>query len=426
MTRKVSVIGLGYVGLPVAVAFGNIGRCIGFDINAERISELKKGIDRTHEFNSKELESSNIEMTSTPEILAEADFHIVTVPTPVDSSLRPDLSCLVSASATVGGILKKNDIVVFESTVYPGTTEEVCVPVLEQHSGLKCGTDFFVGYSPERINPSDGEHSLANTVKVVAAQNEETLSIVAEMYGLIVKAGIYKATTIKVAESAKVIENTQRDLNIALVNELSHIFRKVNVDTKEVLEAAATKWNFAHYKPGLVGGHCIGVDPYYLTYKAEQVGYRPQVILAGRRINDDMGKEVAQETIKQLIKSGHAVRGSIVTLMGLTFKENCSDIRNTKVVDIISTLREYEVMVQVHDPLANVQEAWKHYQVELSPLEKLIPSQAVIFAVAHNQFKDIGLPQLKNMMSPNPVLLDLKYLFEANEAQDNGFAYWRL
>ena len=356
-SRKISVVGLGYVGLPVAVAFGKHGPVIGFDINENRLEELRAGQDRTNEVSATELGDTQIEFTSKPEVLAQADFHIVAVPTPIDDAHQPDLTPVVKASESVGTALKKGDIVVYESTVYPGVTEDICVPILERVSGLKCGPDFTVGYSPERINPGDKEHTFTKIKKVVSGQDAATLEIVADVYSSVVTAGVYKAASIKVAEAAKVIENTQRDLNIALMNELALIFDRMGIDTLDVLEAAGTKWNFLKFKPGLVGGHCIGVDPYYLTHKAEKLGYIPQVILAGRRINDSMGAFIAQQTIKQMIHAGHAIAGAVVTLLGLTFKENCPDLRNSRVIDIIRELEEFDVQVQVFDPVASSAEA---------------------------------------------------------------------
>ena len=348
--RIISVIGLGYVGLPVAVAFGKVRRTIGFDINPLRISELQAGFDRTGEVTGTDLQNSDIAFTDKVAELAGADFHIVAVPTPVDEAHQPDLTLMYKASETVGRALKKGDIVVYESTVYPGVTEDECVPVLERVSGLQCGRDFTVGYSPERINPGDKEHTFTKIKKVVSGQDAATLEIVARVYESVVTAGVHRATSIKVAEAAKVIENTQRDLNIALMNELALIFDRMGIDTNEVLEAAGTKWNFLPFRPGLVGGHCIGVDPYYLTHKAEKIGYIPQVILAGRRINDGMGKFIAQRTVKEMIHAGHNVLGNRVTVLGLTFKENCPDLRNSKVIDIIRELQDYGIDVQVCDP----------------------------------------------------------------------------
>lgn len=424
--RVVSVVGLGYVGLPVAVAFGKIRKTIGFDINRVRIEELKKSIDRTGEVESAELQKADILFTDRIEDLRKADFHIVAIPTPVDQANRPDLSMMFSATETVGKALKKGDIVVYESTVYPGATEEECLPILERVSGLKGGVDFKVGYSPERINPGDKEHTFTRILKIVSGQDQETLDIVADVYGSVVTAGVHKASSIKVAEAAKVIENTQRDLNISLMNELALIFDRMGIDTRDVLEAAGTKWNFLKFSPGLVGGHCIGVDPYYLTHKAEKIGYIPQVILAGRRINDSMAKFIAQKTIKMMIQAGHPIQGSTVTVFGITFKEECPDIRNSKVIDIIHELREYGVKVQVYDPLADSEEVHHEYGIRLSGLDRLEPAQAEIFAVAHRPFKTWGLERVRKMAGENPVLIDVKHIFNPREAEKAGFRFWRL
>ncbi|MEZ4601750.1 MAG: nucleotide sugar dehydrogenase [Syntrophotaleaceae bacterium] len=423
--RKVSVIGLGYVGLPVAVAFGRVGRTIGFDIDKQRIAELKAGHDRTGEATYPELAETDVIYTSAVEELHWADFHIVAVPTPVDGSKRPDLSLLLAASETVGRALKKGDIVVYESTVYPGATEEECAPVLERISGLKCGEDFTLGYSPERINPGDREHSFAKIRKVVSGQDAATLDIVARVYESVVTAGVYRASSIRVAEAAKVIENTQRDLNIALMNELAVIFDRMNIDTNEVLAAASTKWNFLPFKPGLVGGHCIGVDPYYLTHKAESLGYNPQVILAGRRINDGMGHFIAQRTIKEMIHDGHNILGSTVTVLGVTFKENCPDIRNSRVIDVIRELQDYGVGVQVHDPLADPAEVAHEYGFDLVPFEELKPASAVIVAVAHQQYVHLP-PQTFRELLNGSVFVDVKGAFCPDAIREQGMRLWRL
>ena len=425
-TRTVSVIGLGYVGLPVAVAFGKSKKTVGFDINTQRIKELQAGLDRTGEVEADELKSANIVYGSDLAVLKEADFHIVAVPTPIDDAHRPDLTPVVKASESVAKALKKGDIVVYESTVYPGVTEEVCVPILEKISGLKCGPDFTVGYSPERINPGDKEHTFTKIKKVVSGQDEKTLEIVAQVYGSVVTAGVYKAQSIKVAEAAKVIENTQRDLNIALMNELALIFDQMNIDTQSVLDAAGTKWNFLRFSPGLVGGHCIGVDPYYLTHKAEQLGYIPQVILAGRRINDGMGKFIAQKTIKEMIHAGHSVLGAKVTVLGLTFKENCPDLRNTRVIDIIRELQDYGVQVQICDPMADSAEAKHEYGIELTSFQDLEKSSAVVVAVAHKHFKELSTSSYLNLMKENPVLIDVKGIISTEESKKHGIRLWRL
>ncbi|MBF8250555.1 MAG: capL [Deltaproteobacteria bacterium] len=424
--KVVSVVGLGYVGLPVAVAFGKIRKTVGFDINSKRIEELKAGHDRTGEVTPEELKAADILFTDKIAELRLADFHIVAVPTPVDDAKQPDLTPMLKASETVGKALKKGDIVVYESTVYPGVTEEECVPVLEKVSGLKCGSDFKVGYSPERINPGDKEHSFTKIKKVVSGQDAETLEVVASVYESVVTAGVHRATSIKVAEAAKVIENTQRDLNIALMNELAIIFDRMGIDTNDVLEAAGTKWNFLKFKPGLVGGHCIGVDPYYLTHKAEKIGYIPQVILAGRRINDGMGKFIAQRTVKEMIRAGHCIHGCTVTVLGLTFKEDCPDLRNSKVIDIIRELQDYGINVQVTDPLADPAEAYHEYNVKLVSMRELKPATAVVAAVAHKPFRELSVPQLTGLMNKNPVLSDVKGMYERDVLEAAGIRVWRL
>jgi UDP-N-acetyl-D-galactosamine dehydrogenase len=424
--RMISVVGLGYVGLPVAVAFGNVSKTIGFDINALRISELKAGHDRTAEVAAEDLGKADILFTDNVEELKLADFHIVAVPTPVDKANQPDLSLMFKASETVGKALKKGDIVVYESTVYPGVTEDECVPILERVSGLICGHDFTVGYSPERINPGDKEHTFTKIKKVVSGQDSETLDIVAKVYESVVTAGVFRASCIKVAEAAKVIENTQRDLNIALMNELALIFDRLGIDTNEVLEAAGSKWNFLRFKPGLVGGHCIGVDPYYLTHKAEKIGYIPQVILAGRRINDGMGKFVAQRAVKEMIHAGHHVLGCRVTVLGLTFKEDCPDLRNSKVIDIIRELEDYGIEVQVADPLADVAEAMHEYGVTIIPVTDLQPAVAVIAAVAHQEYRRWSVQELAKLTIQNPVIIDLKGIYDPCALISAGMRVWRL
>ena len=424
--RIISVVGLGYVGLPVAVAFGKVRKTVGFDINQIRIKELQSGYDRTGEVTTADLQAADILFTEKLEELAQADFHIVAVPTPVDEAHQPDLTLMFRASETVGRALKKGDIVVYESTVYPGVTEDECIPVLEKVSGLVSGRDFTVGYSPERINPGDKEHTFTKIKKVVSGQDVETLEIVARVYESVVTAGVHRAASIKVAEAAKVIENTQRDLNIALMNELALIFDRMGIDTNDVLEAAGTKWNFLKFKPGLVGGHCIGVDPYYLTHKAEKIGYIPQVILAGRRINDGMGKFVAQRAIREMIHAGHNILGNTVTVLGLTFKENCPDLRNSKVIDIINELRDYGIQVQVCDPLADPDEATHEYGVRLTPVAELKPAAAVIAAVAHRQFLEWTPEVICRQMGDNPVLIDVKGLFDQKAMTSAGIRVWRL
>ncbi len=424
--RTISVVGLGYVGLPVAVAFGRQQQVIGFDIDPVRIEELKQGIERTNEVDPAELVKSDIHFTCDPQELKGADFHIVAVPTPVDEAKRPDLTPVLKASETVGSILKQGDIVVYESTVYPGATEEDCVPVLERCSGLKAGTDFHVGYSPERINPGDREHTFTTITKVVSGDDAETLETVARVYESVVTAGVHRAATIRVAEAAKVIENTQRDLNIALMNELALIFNRMGIDTRDVLAAAGTKWNFLPFDPGLVGGHCIGVDPYYLTHKATMVGYHPQVILAGRRINDGMGEYVASATVKQLIHAGHNVKGSTVTVLGFTFKENVPDLRNTRVIDIVRELRDYGITVQVHDPEADPQEAHEEYGISLLEESSLAPADAVIFAVPHRQYLERGWDLVTSLLDggEGPVL-DIKARLD-RVSVPAGVSLWRL
>ncbi|MCM0083499.1 nucleotide sugar dehydrogenase [Geomonas sp. Red32] len=424
--RVISVVGLGYVGLPVAVAFGKVGFTVGFDINPSRIAELKKGCDRCGEVSAAEFADAQLLFTDRVEDLRQADFHIVAVPTPVDRAKQPDLTPLLRAAATVGEALKKGDIVVFESTVYPGVTEEECVPILEKASGLTCGEDFTVGYSPERINPGDKEHTFTRITKVVSGQDAATLETVARVYETVVTAGVYRASSIKVAEAAKVIENTQRDLNVALMNELAQIFDRMEIDTHDVLAAAGTKWNFLKFTPGLVGGHCIGVDPYYLTHKAEQLGYIPQVILAGRRINDGMGSFIAQRAIKELIAAGHNVLGSTVTVLGLTFKEQCPDLRNSKVIDIVRELRDYGVTVQVHDPLADPEEARAAFQVDIVPWDALKPAHAVILAVAHRRYLDLTVEELKQLMTEGGLLCDVKGGWDRDRLVSAGVRLWRL
>jgi UDP-N-acetyl-D-glucosamine/UDP-N-acetyl-D-galactosamine dehydrogenase len=424
--RIISVIGLGYVGLPVAVAFGKVRRTVGFDINRTRIAELREGVDRTGEVTSEDLKSADILFTDSVEALKEADFHIIAVPTPIDKANQPDLALMCRASETVGAALKIGDVVVYESTVYPGVTEDECLPILERVSGLKGGLDFTVGYSPERINPGDKEHTFTKIRKVVSGQDAKTLDIVAEVYCSVVTAGVFRASSIKVAEAAKVIENTQRDLNIALMNELALIFDRMGIDTGEVLAAAGSKWNFLKFSPGLVGGHCIGVDPYYLTHKAEKLGYIPQVILAGRRINDGMGKFIAQRAVKEIIRAGHPVLGAVITVLGLTFKEDCPDLRNSKVIDIIHELKDYGMEVQVCDPLADPAEAAHEYGVTLVPRASMKPAVAVIAAVAHAEYRSLGSAELGALMGADPVLVDVKGLFDRQEMAAAGIRVWTL
>lgn len=424
--RKIAVVGLGYVGLPVAVAFGAQAQTIGFDIKQSRIDSLLKNIDITFSISAENLQKTKLLLTSDPVQLAEADFYIIAVPTPVDIAKTPNLEPLLSASKVVGRHLKVGDIVVYESTVYPGTTEEICLPVLEQASGLRGGVDFFVGYSPERINPGDKEHDLTSIVKIVSGQTPAVLEIIAKVYGSIISAGVYKAGSIKVAEAAKVIENTQRDLNIALMNELAIIFERMNIDTREVLAASKTKWNFVSFEPGLVGGHCIGVDPYYLTYKAQQLGCRPEVILAGRHINDEMGKFIAKKTIKILIEEGAPIKGARIAVLGLTFKENSPDLRNSLVIDLIRELKDYGVEVLVHDPIACPKEAKKEYDIDLVAWKELTNLQAIVLAVAHEPYESLQIRDLEQRFVDQKVLIDVKGILDKPACIDAGFRFWRL
>jgi UDP-N-acetyl-D-galactosamine dehydrogenase len=423
--RKIAVIGLGYVGLPVAVAFARSGvPVVGFDIDRKRIDELRSGHDRTREVEPAGLAQATLVYESDPAALATADFYIVTVPTPIDDARMPDLGAMLSASGIVGGVLKHGDIVVYESTVYPGAVEEDCVPVLEKASGLKGGRDFTVGYSPERINPGDKQHRFETITKVISAQDARTLDIVADVYGSVVTAGIHRAPSIKVAEAAKVIENTQRDLNIAFMNELSAIFHHLGVDTGDVLAAAATKWNFINFQPGLVGGHCIGVDPYYLTYRAEKAGYHPEIILAGRRINDDMGQRIARECLRSLA-SRNCVN-PLVTILGMTFKENVPDIRNSKVIDVVRELSRAGVQTQVHDPLALADETKAEYGVALKAIDALRPADAVILAVAHDDYVSEGWPLIARLLKGGKgSVLDVKSKLDRRQKPE-GIDLWRL
>lgn len=425
-TRKISVIGLGYVGLPVAVAFGKQDRVVGFDINDLRLQELSQGIDRTREVDADALKVSDIIFTKSIEDLKSADFHIVTVPTPVNHVNQPDFTPLEKASETVGYALKKGDIVVYESTVYPGATEEICIPILEKISGLTFGIDFTVGYSPERINPGDKDRTFTKIMKVVSGSDQKTLDIVADVYGSVVTAGVFKAATIKVAEAAKVIENTQRDINIALMNELALIFGRLGIDTVDVLEAAGTKWNFLPFRPGLVGGHCIGVDPYYLAHKAQEVGFNPEMILSGRHLNNGMGAHIAHESIKALIKSGKNPKETVVTVFGLTFKENCPDIRNTKVVDVISELQSYGIVIQICDPEADPIEAMHEYGLTLTPITELKPSDLAIVAVAHTAIVTELTQNTEAYCKHNSILFDVKSCLNRKQFRDAGYSLIRL
>lgn len=424
---SLAVIGLGYVGLPLVVEFGKTIRTIGFDIAKHKVDSCREGQDPSRELSDTEMAcAKRAYFTSNPEALREADFIIVAVPTPVDSAHIPNLVPLISASTSIGQNLKKGATIIYESTVYPGATEEICVPVIERESGLKWKKDFFVGYSPERINPGDKEHTLTKILKIVSGDTPETLNRVAKLYELIVEPGVHRASSIKTAEAAKVIENTQRDLNIALMNELAIIFNKMGIDTKEVLSAAATKWNFINFKPGLVGGHCIGVDPYYLTHKADSLGYHPQVILAGRRINDGMGKYIAEQTIKNMIASGSTIKGATVNILGLTFKENCGDLRNSKVIDIISELESYGVSVFVSDPLADSKDAQYEYNVKLTDFNDLPQANAIVIAVAHKEYVELEVRQFKQRLVPNGVFIDVKSSFDLSAIRSAGYRAWRL
>jgi UDP-N-acetyl-D-glucosamine/UDP-N-acetyl-D-galactosamine dehydrogenase len=424
--RKIAVIGLGYVGLPVAVSYGRAGYpCVGFDIDTGRISELKSGYDRTEEVEKGDVLHDSLTYSDQLEDLKTADFFIVTVPTPIDSARRPDMGAVLSATRTVAKVLKKGDIVVYESTVYPGATEEDCVPLLEEISGLKCGADFSVGYSPERINPGDKEHRFETILKVVSGYDAKTLDIVARTYEAVVTAGVHRAPNIKTAEAAKVIENTQRDLNIAFVNELSQIFARIGIDTHDVLAAAGTKWNFLKFTPGLVGGHCIGVDPYYLTHKAEQLGHHPQVILSGRRVNDRMGHYIAMQVAKMLMKRSRK-DDPVVTILGLTFKENVPDLRNSKVVDIITELQDMDIKVQVTDPWANKIEAMHEYGVALLEQDQLEPAHVVIFAVSHKDYVTGGWPLVQSLLkSKAGYVVDIKAALD-RDAKPSDIHLWRL
>ena len=423
----IAIVGLGYVGLPLAVEFGKKYRTIGFDLSDTKVQAYRRHIDPTGEVSSDQLMQARfLEPTSDPSGLRDADFIVVAVPTPVDDAHNPDFGPLIGASEIVGRNLKPGAIVVYESTVYPGATEEVCVPLIERHSGMVWKKDFFVGYSPERINPGDKEHTLTRITKVVSGDLPQTLEQVAEIYGSIISAGVYKASSIQVAEAAKVIENTQRDLNIALMNELSLIFHRMGIDTLEVLQAAGTKWNFLPFRPGLVGGHCIGVDPYYLTHKAEKIGYHPQVILAGRRINDGMGKFVAEQTVKTMIQKGFSVKGSHVIVLGLTFKENCPDLRNSKVIDVIRELESFGVTVHVHDPVAAAEEAMHEYRVRLVPWEHLPKANAIVCAVSHQAFKVRTVAEYTGKLTPGGLFVDVKCMADVEALHAAGISTWRL
>ena len=425
--EKISLVGLGYVGMPIAVAFAKKVKVVGYDLNKQKIELYKSGIDPTNEVGDEAIKNTTVEFTSDEAMLKEAKFHIVAVPTPVHDDHTPDLAPVEGASRILGRNLTKGSIVVYESTVYPGVTEDVCVPILEKESGLKCGVDFKVGYSPERINPGDKVHRLETITKIVSGMDDESLDVIAKVYELVVEAGVYRANAIKVAEAAKVIENSQRDINIAFMNELSIIFNKMGIDTKSVLEAAGTKWNFLKFFPGLVGGHCIGVDPYYLTYKAEMMGYHSQVILAGRRINDDMGKYVAENVVKSLIKAEKAVKDAKVAILGFTFKENCPDTRNTKVFDIVKELREYGIEPVIADPQADAAEAKHLYGIEFADIDTVKDMDAVVLAVAHAEFSKFDMPKVDSFFAEGKkVLIDIKGILDRKAYENADYLYWRL
>ena len=423
----VAVVGLGYVGLPLAVEFGKKYRTIGFDLSEEKVQSYRRHVDPTGEVSVEELKSASLfEPNTDPECLKEAEFIIVAVPTPIDDAHNPDFGPLVKASETIGRNLRCGATVVFESTVYPGATEEVCIPVIERHSGMEWKKDFFVGYSPERINPGDKEHSLVRITKVVAGDTPETLERVAQIYASVITAGVYKTSSIRVAEAAKVIENTQRDLNIALVNELSLIFHRLGIDTLEVLQAAGTKWNFLPFRPGLVGGHCIGVDPYYLTHQAEKHGYHPQVILAGRRINDGMGKYIAEQTVKTMIQLGFPVKGTHVVVLGMTFKEDCPDLRNSKVIDVIRELESFGVTVHVTDPVVKPEEAMREYGIRITPWDQLPRANAMVGAVAHKAFRQRSARDIAERLCSGGLFVDVKHIADVEALREKGITTWRL
>lgn len=427
--ERLALVGLGYVGMPIAIAFADKVSVIGYDCSRKKIELYKSGIDPTNEVGNEIINNTSVEFTSDPKMLKKAKFIIVAVPTPVKEDHTPDLGPVEAASKIVGQNLQEGAIVVFESTVYPGVTEEICVPIIERESGLKCGADWKIGYSPERINPGDKVHRLSTITKVVSGMDDETLDTVAKVYELVVDAGVYRAQSIKVAEAAKVIENSQRDINIAFMNELSIIFHKMGIDTQSVLKAAGTKWNFLDFSPGLVGGHCIGIDPYYLTYRAEQFGYHSQIILSGRRINDDMGKYCAENAVKLLIKNDIAVKGAKVAILGFTFKEDCPDTRNTKVMDIVNELREYGVEPIIVDPVADVKEAERLYGIGIKDIGTLAYLDAIIISVGHKEFKSLAKEKIASLYSKKhatKVLIDLKGLFEINEFDSEEWDYWRL
>lgn len=425
--EKISLVGLGYVGMPIAVAFAKKVNVVGFDLNAKKVELYKSGIDPTNEVGDETIKASTVEFTADETKLKEAKFHIVAVPTPVNDDHTPDLTPVEGASEILGRNLTKGSVVVFESTVYPGVTEDVCVPILERESGLKCGEDFKIGYSPERINPGDKIHRLETIKKIVSGMDEESLDIIAKVYELVVEAGVHRAESIKVAEAAKVIENSQRDINIAFMNELSIIFNKMGIDTQSVLKAAGTKWNFLNFYPGLVGGHCIGVDPYYLTYKAEMMGYHSQIILSGRRINDDMGKYVAENVVKKLIAADKPVRNAKVAILGFTFKENCPDTRNTKIIDIVNELGEYGITPVIADPTADADEAERLYGIKFVDMADIKNFDAVVLAVAHDKFKELSKSDIDSLYGDGQkIMIDIKGLLDRKEYENAGYIYWRL
>ena len=428
--RKISVIGLGYVGMPIAVSFSKHVNVIGFDINKEKIECYKAGEDPTKEVGDEVIKNCSVEFTSDEKRLQDGRFHIIAVPTPVKPDHQPNLNPVKSATKLLGRNLKKGSIIVYESTVYPGVTEEICIPILEKESGLKCGIDFKVGYSPERINPGDKVHRLETITKIVSGMDEESLDVIAKVYEIVVEAGVFRAESIKVAEAAKVIENSQRDINIAFMNELSIIFNMMKIDTKAVLKAASTKWNFLNFNPGLVGGHCIGVDPYYLTHKAEEMGYHSQIILSGRRINDDMGKYIGQNLVKQLIKADVTVKNAKIAILGLTFKENCPDVRNTKVIDIINELNDYGIKTIVVDPQADKNEAKRLYDINISELNNLKDMDGIIIAVAHKEFLSLNRKDIdsifKYVENDRKIIVDVKGILNKKEYENRGYRYWRL
>ena len=425
--EKLSLVGLGYVGMPIAVAFAKKVDVVGFDLNEKKIELYKSGIDPTNEVGDDAIKNTSVEFTADETKLKEAKFHIVAVPTPVNDDHTPDLSPVEGASEILGRNLTKGSIVVYESTVYPGVTEDVCIPILERESGLKCGVDFKIGYSPERINPGDKVHRLETIMKIVSGMDEESLDVIAKVYELVVEAGVHRAESIKVAEAAKVIENSQRDINIAFMNELSIIFNKMGIDTQSVLKAAGTKWNFLNFYPGLVGGHCIGVDPYYLTYKAEMMGYHSQIILSGRRINDDMGKYVAENIVKKLISADKNVKNAKVAILGFTFKENCPDTRNTKIIDIVNELGEYGITPVIADPQADADEAERLYGIKFADIADIKDADAVVLAVAHDCFKELGMDNIDKLYGEGEkIMIDIKGLLNRKEYENAGYSYWRL